>query len=649
MPDFVNAISPYILSAGSSQRGALILLTIACFGLLWGLRGRASRASGSASLWLCLAFGSLCSLTDGPARWMSCGLSVGSAFIHWKTRTGEVPELPVSRVTASLIFSLGLSLTAFFLLHQLVPNYRVPLVWEGTVIRSFMLELQDFDISNAFLKRLLWTEGLLSEGDHALLYGFPTVTILHAYSSLLSARIVSVALFLAATFLMAVFCKRHAHIAVGVAACVVFGLNELGLIFGRYGSSIAATLFSLVVALLCCANVVIRPTFPRIAVSGMALYVATLGYAPARLIVLVLIGMTLFGLYNNKRVSRLRLLTLSAVLCVCVVSVFLIQRHYGRSNFFLSARNEQFFRLFGSGLWPDDMLPKWRAFQQQQRVPDLSDYLDFGQELLMKTTVPQLRDLILPFGRAPSIWREFSADPLFLELYVPYLFPFLIMGALQSSSYLSRWTNQTLWIWSFSALVPIIFTNRVDSYRASMALIPFSIWIAVGVTETVRELRTTRLPGLITGLLVYGAIAGTAASLFGSLALTNVTPTTTDHTIESLEPRFINGSIIAVEAQEFRGAAQTQLLLLGRKQRGVPVPSEVLSAGKYNALMSRSQSDRELQDKTIEDMARTLEGGAVVIIAPRAEMDPAIQRLGALGFKAYPSPTLGDRFAIIIK
>ena len=649
MSDLIEAILVYILQAHSSENEALFVVLVACVVSIWSLRSEQSRQSSSSSIWLCLAFGALCSLNHGLLRWTFFGLSIGCALLHWSLRRGVNSSPSLARTPLALLSILALGVITFLLFYRLVPNFEIPLVWEGAVILSFLQEVTNLKISDAFFVRLLWTEGLLSEGDYSLLYGFPTALLLSLHSSLLSLRIVSVICFLAAATLIGVFGKRYATASVGVASCVVFGLNELGLVFGRYGSSIAATLLSIVVALICCANAVARPTWYRIAFAGLALYVATLGYAPGRLIVLVLIVMTLYGLYSNKGISRLRLLSLSALLCFGVVAVFLIQHRFHRSEVYASARHEQFFKLFGSGLWPDRLLPKWRAFQKESRQPQLADYLDFGRELLVTTTLPQLRDLTLPFERAPNLRREFIADPLYLELYSPYLFPFLIIGFLRSRSYLSTWNTQTLTVWALASFIPILFTNRVDSYRTCMALIPFSVWIAIGFTETLNEIRKAQFPAFATPFVICAALTGITASRVNALSFPNTTSTKTDLLIESLEPRFISKSIIAVEAQEFRASAQTQLLLLGRQQRGLPLPKEVISAGKYRALLSRDPSDVELRERTLKEMVNILETGAAVILAPHVAMAATIQRLESKGYKAYPAPVLGDSVVVVLK
>lgn len=637
MLDRFNAAISFIEQADSVTNGAIFVIAIAVIGTIWGFHSRRSRAAHSLSLHLALLFGSLCSLTDGALRWTSFGLCLGCALLHWSFHREAPTPPPLSRAAACFFSVLGLSVVTLLLLYKLAPNSRIPLVWESTVILSLLPEVQNLKLPDALYHRLLWSEGLLSEGDHTLLYGFPTALLLSVSASLFYLRIISVIFFLAATILMGAFGKRFSHITVGVTVGIVFGLNELGLVFGRYGGSIAATLFSVVVALMCCAYTVARPTLPRVVIAVLAMYIATLGYAPSRLIVVVLIAMTLLGLYSNQGISRSRHLLLSALLCLGLASVYLIQHRFSRTPLFMSVRQEQFFKLFDSGMWPDPMLPKWRAFKQENRAPLLTDYIDYASDLVLNTTLPLLHDLVLPFDQATYSRRTFSADPLFLELYAPYLFPFLVVGFLMTPSYFPRWGAQTLVVWCAAALLPLLLTNRVDSYRASMALVPISMWIAIGITELLAQFRRTYFPSPLLGALACGAIVAITGSRIDVLSDANTAPTPTDRLIESLEPRFIDGALIAVEEQEFRRSAQTQLLMLGRRQRGLPVPAEILSAGKYQALKSDAESDAELRDRTLQEMINTIESGAAVIIGPRGPLTPAITKLHSQGYMVYPS------------
>jgi hypothetical protein len=299
-------------------------------------------------------------------------------------------------------------------------------------------------------------------------------------------------------------------------------------------------------------------------------------------------------------------------------------------------------------MWPEPLIPEGRAFLLEKRKPGLNDYLNLGSALLVTTTVPQLRQLILPFDRTANSRRQFMSDPLQLELYAPYLFPFLVLGFFSSRWHLSQWSVRTLVLWTTATLIPILFTNRVDSYRAVMALLPFSIWIAIGITETLSELRKTRFPNAVIALITCGAVLGLTAFLSNNLSRPNVTSSLTNLLLESLAPRFIDRSVIAVEPQDFRRQAETQLLLLRRTQRGLPVPSTIIPKSAYQSLSSSTDMDAARRERTISTMLKALESGAAVIVAPRTQMDSVIQRLLSHGYKTYPSPVSEQDVAIVL-
>ena len=632
------------------DHGALIVLLAALMGLLWGLRNSATRKISHQSLWLSIGFGSLSLLCPCPLRWLSFGLSVASVGIYRAVSSKDPrEEPPASGLFLGLFTILGIGLTTFLLLYRLAPNLNLPLVWESTVILSFLPEVKDLNITNALGSRFLWTEGLLSEGDYALVYGFPTALLLSAHSSLFSLRIVSVLSFLASVLLLGLLCKRFSSKTAGVAALIALGMNLVGLIFGRYGSSIAGTLFSVTLALYCCATCVARPTVARVIAAGLAMFIATLGYAPARLVVLVLAISTLLGIITNTGASSRRRALLCGLLVLGVVSTWLFERRYERTPTYASARQEQFFGLFYTGLWPDSMQPQWEAFQRERRQPSLSDYLDFATELLTTWTIPHLLDLTSPFSDAPDYTRAFTWDPLQKELYEPFLFPFLLLGLVICSRRSSKWFHRVLLGWIAMSTIPILFTNRVDTYRTSMALIPISVYIAIGVAEALAELRRTKFPALISTALLCVALVIATKSLSESLSAPTIKPPLTDLILENAEPRFIHKAILGVEERTFRHHAQTQLIIFRREQVGLPVPSGILSNENYQALTSETMKLNIAKEIALSELASNLNAGYPVILGPRLAVSESLDRLAARGFKVYPLSIEGHDLAVILK
>ena len=626
--------------------GALVVFVISLAALTWAARRRLRQEAPSISLWCTLAFGSLALVTFDYLRWIGFGLSIGSALTYWHSTQRSTDHAPTSlRFTLRFFSASSYLAIVFLLLYRLVPNYSIPLVWEGTVILNYLTELQTFDVGKALGARLLWAEGLFSEGDLSLLYGFPTALLLTIHSSLLSLRIFSVVYCLGAAALLALICRRFSNSHISTTVVAVFGLNELILIFGRYGSSIAGTIFGILVALLACGSLVAQPSLLRTFWALFALFVATLGYAPARLVVVLLIAGTIIGILAHRTITQRTKMMLIGALCSGLLLCGGIQRSFGRFDTFFSARHEQILYLFSSDTWPEPMMKELDTFRTDRRLPTTSDYISFTKDLISSTTLYQLQTLISPFTKASPLSRHFYSDPIFLELYAPYLFPFLIVGSLMCARRSSRWFQGIMIGWVAVSTVPILLTNRVDSYRASMLLVPLSVWIAVGISEVVSELRRMKFPAPLLAIVLTGSLCAFAVSRVDQLSTPDVQPALTDTIIESLEPRFLHQAIIGVEGQGFRSAAQTKLLLLQRQQQGAPAPARVFPLKEYESLLSNGDVDARRQ--TLEQISSALSHGAFAVLGPRSKMKEALSQLQQQGYRVYTDTNNNTEYALV--
>ena len=626
--------------------GALVVFIIALAGLTWGTRRNSSQDSSSLALWCTLAFGSLSLITFEYIRWISVGLSFGSALTYWRASQHGTVQFPHPSRASILFFSASSYIAlAFLLLYRLGTNYHIPLVWEGSIILHYLTELKTFDVWSALGARLLWMEGLFSEGDLSLLYGFPTALLLKVHSSLFSLRIFSVVYCIGAAALLFVTCRRFANLTIATIAVAAFGLNELTLIFGRYGGSVAGTIFGILVALLACGSLVAHPSLLRTLWALVSLFVATLGYAPARLVVVLLFGGTVIGVLAHRTITQRTKMMLIGALCSGVLLCGGIQRSFGRFDAFFSARHEQILYLFSSDTWPEPMMKELDTFRTERRLPTTSDYISFTKDLISSTTLYQLQTVISPFTKASPRSRHFYSDPIFLELYAPYLFPFLIVGALICARRSSLWFQGIMIGWIAVSTVPILLTNRVDSYRTSMLLVPLSVWIAVGISEVVSELRRIRFPAPLLAIVLTGSLAAVAVSRVDQLSAPDVPPTLTDRIIESLEPRFLHQSIIGVERQDFRSVAQTSLILLRIQQQGAAAPARVLPLKEYESLFSNGDADTRRQ--TLEYISGVLSHGAFAVLGPRSQMKEALSQLQQQGYRVYTDTTNNTEYALV--
>jgi hypothetical protein len=631
-----------------STASTLFIILASLVGGGFTLINRHEDASVSLQLWLSIAFGSLALLTTDILRALCAAVGLLSALAFRRWRNGQSDDLVNSSLPSGRLFPIVAVISvSWVLLYRLGDEFLSPLVWEATVILNHLQEIDTLEGPQALRSRLLWSQGLLSEGDRSLLYGLPTLYLLTVHSSLESLRIFSVLYFLGAALCMYSLCKRFLNSTIATVTLFTFGLSELGLIFGRYGSSIAATLFALTLALWACGSLVTRPTVRGALVALLCLYVATLGYAPGRIIVLILIGMTVLGIASQSTTRVSSRVCVALVLGAGVIIVGATQHHFGRLHSYAFARGEQITTMFKTGYWPEPLLEQGHSFRDENRIATAQDYISFGKVLLSSTTLPQLSELISPFDQANPITRRFSFDPLSLELYAKPLYPLLLIGLVMASRYTSRWTHVTLLVWATLGCAPVLLTNRVDSYRVSALLIPLSIWIAVGIAEALSEARRAKIPRPLTAGLLLGVVASVTAYRGGSLHHSSGPHSSTARILNKLQPRFLANATIGVEAAEFGTVALAKILIFRRNQLGMAVPSSILTAAQYKALSGREGP--EARSRAIDHLVQELNNNKPLIIGPYAAMLPVLQDLAHRGFTVQSLRVEGRSFAFVVK
>lgn len=634
--------------SNASTTGAIFLVCLALVGLLAGLIARRDGISASLSIWFSIAFCALALLTTDLLRPLCASIGVACAVTHrwWRGRNPNV-HTPCSTRSHQVLASIGVLFISFALFYRLSSEYLPPLVWEATVILNFLAEMPDLDLAKALGTRLLWTQGLLSEGERSLLYGFPTLYLLTYSSSLVSVRLLSALYFLGATIGLAVVCKRFYNPTVGTLLLFIFGLNEVGLIFGRYGSSIASTLFAAVIALGACASLTTSPSISRAIVSVVALYLLTLGYAPGRVIALLLVGMSLFGILGNKDKRISSRVSIALVFCAGIILICAVQNHFGRIRQYAHVRGEKLSSMMTTGYWPTPMLDQWRAFKAEARHPTVSDYLSFGTALLTSITLPEFEDLISPFDQAQPAARRFSFDPLRLELYAKPLYSFILLGLLLSARHTATWIHITLLAWFVVGAAPTLFTNRVDSYRTSMLLIPLSVWISVGIAEALYEARRVRVPRIGIACALLATVVTITVSRALSLHFRFVQTSLTHVVTSTLEPRFVHNATIGVEDLGFRQLALTKVLLLSERQQGKPGPGSLLDSEQY-ATLNRGTPSAE-KARVLEKLVQDLNANKPLVLGPYGNMLPILQELTRQGFTVQRMRVPGREVAVVVK
>jgi hypothetical protein len=441
----------------------------------------------------------------------SCALSISALRQVEREEVQPQSDACPSKLQEFGLFTLALLPVVGLLLYRLGTFSPTVLNWEGTTIDGLLERLrQDLPLGQVILTFSLWNDGTLSAGETSLLFGLPALLLSREFGlSIVLLRAISAFWMVGAIIIFALLFRRGFGRLAPYIAVLVFGLNEAILVYGRYGSSISGTMFSLVLAVLLSIRLMERADFARAFFFCLAIYVATLGYAAARISVLILLLVTALTILRQA-VSYRRKFGVYIIMLVTIGAIFSLQKAHDRQDALLRARMEQIFYVTSQShpLFPSEVFASRGAteapFSWGERVR-------VAQDMVLKSTGPQLLKILNPFSSEQRSRYPFKDDPPFIKIFAPALFPWMLLG------FWAVWFSGRRCIavicMSLVALgiVPLLLTNRVDSYRSIFLTIPFSIWITVGLVEFMRiagRLRASKaliyvwlMAGLIWGIM----------------------------------------------------------------------------------------------------------------------------------------------------
>ncbi len=480
---------------------------------LW-LPGVAFVALTSAAMW---------PLSTGTTRWWLRGLVLGAAgvalLVDALSARGKADE-PTNKSPATprgsrLYLSMGLLVAGVFLFYNLngYSGARL-LVWEATVTLGFGEAFAaGQSITHFALQRLLWDDGVLSAGQTSLFYGAPTYALFRTVGfspwALRCAAAVAILLGVAVAYTVG---RHFFGPVVGAATAVAFALNPCVLFYGRYGSSPAGTLLAVLLALLATWFFLEREQSAlwRAAVCGAALYVATLQYSPARIIVLLLLAFIPVALACQWRQVGRRRLGGAAVIALIAVGAWRMESSFHRQGSFMQARGETFFDLVRNpeyirGLYGRDPVPL------RIRPGALSTSAKI--ELLGRTlqiTGPQYLKVMSPCPAPPARGAAIDMDPPPLQPYYGPFGVFILWGVADSLRRWRSWPRACLLLWVVLGTGPLLLTNRVDCHRIMLFVIPLSFLGALGICQATRVTERAAVPRPLQHVLA-AALALSAA------------------------------------------------------------------------------------------------------------------------------------------
>ncbi len=495
-----------VLGHDTSQLVSICLMALSgggCVATLFIQDKQAVR--GAVPVFMSVLLGTLAIALKGPLGYL---FLLASALVSWQAaklaRSADNDSVMqrTSRTTIAFVTLLSIAL-ASLAFYRLGSYAGMALTWESPVVEDLLAELRaNGSLVTSFTQRLRWNHGVLSGSANSMVFGFPALAAVRFLSAdFWSLRLPAVLAFLGACFAFFLVARRLWGPVVAVSVLAVFGLNQVVLIYARYGSSAAGTLCALLFSLLLCVRLVQTARVLWVPLVVGCLYLATLGYAPARVPVLVLTVMTPVGILLNTQVSVRRRLVVCAAFALALAPVILFQIDSRSTHFYFAARGEQFFGMLVSKYWPDE-IKSLQTVSLATKPLTPGEIAGVGIELVRQVTGPQLLSLLDPLAptlqkvSVPAV-RPFHDDPLFLKVMASALTPFVFMGLWGCARAGHHWLSLTLISWLALCFGSVLLSNRVDDHRLVFAIIPLSLWAAFGISLYVRAYKLLKCPHIV--------------------------------------------------------------------------------------------------------------------------------------------------------
>jgi len=407
---------------------------------------------------------------------------------------------------AARLYLVTVLLIAVVLLFYDLGGYSgTLLVWEGPVTDGFAAAFNAGQSVWRFAaEHFLWDDGILSAGHTSLFYGAPTYLLftLAGFSPWTLRCPAVIATLLSIAVMYALGCRFFGR-TVGAAAAVALGLNACVLFYGRYGSSPAGTLLAILLALWATWRFLDadRSAWWMGGVCAVALYLATLQYSPARIVVLILLGLIPLVLACQWRRLWWQRLVGLALIVIATAGVWRLEGQFNRHPNLFAARGEQFFACIHHPDCIRDTLG--RTVRPEALTP--FDTI----ELLYRTvavTIPQYVGILTPQSNPGPPGSVIAFDPPPLPLYFGPAVLFILLGFAHSLTRIRSWRHACLLLWVCGSTVPLLLTNRVDAHRIMLFVIPLSFWAALGIWEVAQVLQDAQMPRVLQHLFAAALV-----------------------------------------------------------------------------------------------------------------------------------------------
>ncbi len=539
-------------------------------------------------------------------------------------RTTDLPVgAPSSGRGGSAYLVLVIVAAAVLLFVNLADYAGTLMVWEGEVVGGFAQAVQDGIGVLAFAaQRLGWDRGLVSSGHASFLYGAGTYLLFDlAGFSLWTLRAVAAICALLAIPAIYLVGRSSGNQVVATAAAALFAFNLPTLFYGRYGTSVSGTLLAALLALLATwllgeqGNV-----WWYGLLCGGALFLATLGYSPARLLVLALLACLVVVTVARWRDLRGQRAASLVLLLLSLLVVAVSQQGQNTARWFVNARGEQIMALIKQPYYLREYLG--RPLSPSQLTS--ADRVEFVGQVLAKTVPEFITCLGYPLDPTLNWHRIMAVDPPHLPLFFGALLPLTGWGVACSLRRARSLQHLSLLAWFLASSLPVLLTTRVDCHRLVLLVVPLTLWTAFGLAEAARLLARARVPVPLRHVL---ALALLVAAFYGdSLLFPARSQVKQVSPVLLSEIRRIPGRVVVAAAVNHRELGRVRLMLLGRTRRFRADTVRFVSKNELQILCRDGEPNPALVSRLY-----TILHGNTVILAPDMEIRHLAEKLTQKG------------------
>ena len=580
-----------------------------------------------------------------PWGWIMLALALPLSLSAARGATlGNTDSLELFSRRARFVLGVLLLLIIGALLIYRIDNYSATLlVWEGGILNGIAQQVKDISATGEEFKRFfLWVDAPLSAGDRSLVFGLPALLIAKVWGiSELNMRLPSAVYTLGAIVVFALFIRRFFGGSAALISVGVFGLNSVILIYGRYASAISGSVFAVVLAMFCCARLSQAVEFRMIIPAAGSLFLATLGYSPARVSVLLLIGCLAVCIFA-ARVALWRKVVVSLLFALVLAQIVGFEASEHRIHQYYGGRGEQFFSMLKTGRWGTP-LESLATLQCQKTTPlEFGESVGVGIELIRKVTGPQFFNLINPFRIEAQTRYPFYDDPPSWGLYAPALLPFLLLGFFGVWRPGRRHVGLMCLALGLVGPLPLFLTNRVDTHRLLFLILPLSVWISVGLSDFANLLVKIRVWKVAIYCFMIVALGFGVFPRWYDMFDRNVTTPLEEVAITAAIDDIPGGIKIATQFAH-QVAAKIRINLFNRwqqtSQSGDGLPEELV--------LGLRNSDLGGNLAAAKRVSKSLEQGDALIMAPGKVYQEAAAKLQEIGYVVRSNARNGFQFWVV--